>query len=127
MADRSPVDIPKLAALLKTKRGDRGLREIADEIGGVSASTLSRLEQGNTPDLETFARLCAWLGVAADDFVATQKRSARVAEAPTPEFIEAHLRADRTLPPKAIDALAEMIRLAYQAAAQGTLKKPSKG
>ena len=58
MADRSPVDIRKLAALLRAKRGRRGLREIADEIGGVSASTLSRLEQGNTPDLETFARLC---------------------------------------------------------------------
>ena len=112
---------------MRAKRGNRGLREVADEIGGVSASTLSRLEQGNTPDLETFARLCAWLGVAADDFVVSEKRSARVAEAPTPEFIEAHLRADRILPQKAIDALAEMIRLAYQAAAQGKLKKPTKG
>ena len=127
MPNWSPVDIPKLAALLRAKRGGRGLREVADEIGGVSASTLSRLEQGNTPDLETFARLCTWLGVAADDFVGADKRSARIAEAPTPEFIEAHLRADRILPPKAIDALAEMVRLAYQAAAQGKLKRPKKG
>jgi hypothetical protein len=39
----------------------------------------------------------------------------------TPQAIEAHLRADRILPPKTINALSEMIRLAYQAASEGKL------
>jgi len=127
MSERSPVNVAKLAALLKAKRAARGLRDIAEEIGGVSASTLSRIEQGNMPDLETFARLCAWLRVSADDFVITKKTTSRAAEAPTSQFVEAHLRAERVLPSKAIDALAEMIRLAYQAAAQGKIGKSTKG
>jgi transcriptional regulator with XRE-family HTH domain len=118
----SPVDVPKLAALLRAKRAHRGLREVAEEIRGVSASTLSRLEQGNLPDLETFMRLCNWLGVSADDF---KIKSARVragkTEPSVPEFVEAHLRADRTLPPKMIEALSHMIKHAYHAAQHGKL------
>ena len=128
MPDSSPVDVPKLAALLRAKRAHRGLREVADEIGGVSASTLSRLEQGNLPDLETFMRLCNWLRVSADDFKIAARNSRGSKVTPTmPEFVEAHLRADRTLPPKAIDALSHMIKLAYYAAQHGTLSTGTKG
>src|ERR1700676_2599366 len=123
MSDASVVDVPRLAALLKTRRATRGLREVAEEIGGVSASTLSRLEQGNMPDLETFARLCAWLRVSANDFVLSEGRTSNRTKTAMPEFLEAHLRAERVLPPKAIDALAEMIRLAYQAANHGQVGK----
>ena len=115
------VDFKKFAAMLKAKRAARGLRQAAEEIGGVSSSTLSRIEQGNVPDLETFMRICRWLGVSADEFrpKATIKDSG---EPPEPEeVIEAHLRADRTLPPEAIDALAQMIRFAYKAAKAGKL------
>ena len=127
MSDDSVVNVPKLAALLKTRRAGRGLREVAEEIGGVSASTLSRLEQGNMPDLETFARLCAWLRVSANDFVLSERRMGNRTKTPMPEFLEAHLRAERVLPPKAIDALAEMIRLAYQGAKHGQIGKTTKG
>ena len=34
------------------KREDRGVREVAKEIG-ISPATLSRVERGNLPDLET--------------------------------------------------------------------------
>lgn len=118
----SPVDVPKLAALLRAKRGGRGLRDVAEEIGNVSASTLSRLEQGNLPDVETFMRLCNWLGVSADDFNVSASRSQSIkVEASLPEFVEAHLRADRTLPPKMIEALSQMIRHVYDAAQHGKL------
>ena len=128
MPDSSPVDVPKLAALLRAKRAERGLREVAAEIGGVSASTLSRLEQGNLPDLETFMRLCNWLRVSADDFKISTRRARASKVAPSvPEFVEAHLRADRTLPPKAIDALSHMIKLAYDAAQHGKLSTGTKG
>jgi transcriptional regulator with XRE-family HTH domain len=124
----SNVNLQKLAALLRTKRGDRGLREVASEIGNVSASTLSRIEQGNVPDLETFIQVCKWLKVSPDDFVAGERTKSAGnmrlgTELEIPEAIEAHLRADRTLPPATINALSEMIRVAYRAAHEGKLRK----
>jgi transcriptional regulator with XRE-family HTH domain len=117
------VDVQKLAAMIRTKRAGRGLRLVAKEIGEVSASTLSRLEQGNVPDLETFMRLCHWLGVSADDFRPNQQPTKSMGSTPIPEVIEAHLRADRTLPSEAIDALSQMIRFAYKAAEGGQFRK----
>lgn len=109
------LNIGELAALLKAKRGRRGLRVVAEEIGGVSASTLSRIEQGKVPDLDTFVRLCRWLDVSPERFIpstADQTMS-------TPEIVMAHLRADQVLDPKTIEALATMIQLAYDAAKRG--------
>jgi transcriptional regulator with XRE-family HTH domain len=129
MSPSSPIDIQRLAALLRTKRGSRGLRTVADEIsenfGHVSASTLSRIEQGNVPDLETFMYLCAWLGVSADSFSGRHKapKTDPGQSLPFPEAIEAHLRADRTLPAEAIDALSKMIQYAYRAAQVEKLPK----
>ena len=121
MSDSPSIDFQKFSAMLKTKRAGRGLRGVADEITGVSASTLSRIEQGNVPDLETFMRICKWLGVSADHF-RPQQLSKKSETLGTEEVIEAHLRADRTLPPDAVDALSQMIRFAYKAAKGGKLK-----
>jgi transcriptional regulator with XRE-family HTH domain len=118
------IDIRKLAALLRTKRGKRGLREIAKEIGEMSVSTLSRVEQGKIPDLGTFLRLCHWLGVSPEQFVSESLRNDSQSPEPTvstQEMIVAHLRADRTLDPRTAEALSTMIRLAYEAASQGKL------
>lgn len=43
------------------------LREAAKQ-SGVSASTLSRLLKGETPDMETFATLTHWLGADVSAF-----------------------------------------------------------
>jgi hypothetical protein len=43
-------------------------------------------------------------------------------ELSTPEKLVIHLRADRTLSPKVMDALIQMIHLAYKADQQGELK-----
>jgi len=110
--------------MLKAKRGARGLRAVADDIKGVSASTLSRIEQGNVPDLETFMRICDWLGVSADEFRSPDAKLASADDREPEEVIEAHLRADRTLPADAVDALSQMIRFAYKAAKGGNLKSP---
>lgn len=45
-----------------------GLREAAKQIG-VSSSTLSRIERGEVPSLETFFTLCDWMDVSPADFV----------------------------------------------------------
>ena len=65
----SLLDTQQLAALLKTKRGERGLREIAQEIGNVSPATLSRIENGKMLDVETFLHLCDWLQVTPQQFI----------------------------------------------------------
>jgi transcriptional regulator with XRE-family HTH domain len=59
------------------KREDRGIRQVAKEIG-ISPATLSRVEHGNLPDLETFGKVCRWLGVDPGDvlgFGGSVKRS----------------------------------------------------
>lgn len=114
-------DIDQLALLVKNKRGNKGLRAIADEIGGVSASTLSRIEQGKIPDLGTFTRLCQWLQISPERFMGpfSEQDDEKTG---TPDVIAAHLRADRALDPQTAEALAAMIRGVYDAAVRGDLK-----
>src|SRR5712675_1506865 len=100
MPTEPQINLEKLAAHLRTKRGKRGLREVAQEIGDVSASTLSRIEQRNVPDVATFVRICRWLGVESSEFM-TDNSTAKQAKqrhgniVDTPHVIETHLRADR--------------------------------
>lgn len=126
------IDIQALATSLKRQRGKKGLRIAAQEIGDVSAATLSRVEQGKVPDLDTFIKLCRWLNMSPDEFIVGYNRddeqidsSARASQsATTPEIIAAHLRTDRTLDPDTAEALIKMIELAYQAALRGDIKQP---
>lgn len=129
MQNNAGIDLGKLAAHLRAKRGDRGLRAIAEQIGGVSASTLSRVEQGGAPDLPTFIRICGWLGASPDEFVepvlGQRRKSGMNADIPLPESIEAQLREDRVLPTTTVNAISEMIRVAYQAAGAEHAKSKS--
>ena len=64
-------DIERLRKDLITKRvidGKLTLRQAAKEIG-TSPATLSRIENSNPPDVETFARLCSWLGTNPADYI----------------------------------------------------------
>jgi UDP-N-acetylglucosamine 1-carboxyvinyltransferase len=65
----SSLDTQQLATLLKAKRGQRGLREIAQEMGNVSPATLSRIENGKMLDVETFLSVCDWLQIAPQQFI----------------------------------------------------------
>lgn len=113
----------KLAALIKAKRGAKGLRATAREIGGISPSTLSRVEQGKSPDLDMFLKLCAWLEVQPEDLLEAEGETSTqsVSQPPlppgmsTPEIIEVHLRADRELDPATAKALADLVKAAYNA------------
>jgi transcriptional regulator with XRE-family HTH domain len=120
MKNDSGIDLEKLAAHLRTKRGDRGLRAIAEAIEGVSASTLSRIEQGAVPDLPTFIRICAWLGTSPEEFVdagcGLKRKTSTGSDLPVPEAIEAQLRRDKVLTNTTVDAISEMVRVAYRAA-----------
>lgn len=106
------LDTVRLAQMVKSKRGNKGLREVAEEMGSVSASTLSRVEQGKLPDIDTFFRICKWLDVPSDSFstVSVQKSKTGARN----ELI-AKLREDRFLDPQVSSSLISMIKLAYDA------------
>jgi len=114
------LDTHYLAALIKTKRGSRGLREIAQEIGGVSPSTLSRIENGKVPDMDTFLRICDWLQVSSTEFI-KETNDQPQEKTSNMDRIEGYLRADRELDPETADALAKLVKTAYRAAKEGKL------
>lgn len=56
---------------VKTKRvikEDIDLRTLADMIR-ISHATISRVENGKTPDIDTYCALCKWLGVPANKYL----------------------------------------------------------
>ncbi len=43
------------------------LRDVSEQ-SGISASTVSRIERGMPPDMETFIKICNWLSVHPSNF-----------------------------------------------------------
>ena len=101
------IDLNKLIRMIKSKRNGIGLRATASDIG-ISAPTLSRIENGKLPDLDTYSKICKWLNVGYDYFSLAQ-----VSETHNREYIVASLRADRTLDTSTANSLINMINLAY--------------
>ena len=93
---------------LAATRGSRGVRTVAAEIG-VSAATLSRVERGYMPDLDTFGKICKWLKI---DPAAVLGMNDVVAARPT---VAVHFRKDQALHPDTAQALAELILAAQRA------------
>jgi transcriptional regulator with XRE-family HTH domain len=108
----APVTLENLGRLLRERRGKMGMREAAAEIG-VSIATLSRLEAGKLPDIETFKRLCAWLDLDAGEVLGARAAPRGTASSAPKETLRGvHLKANRTLPPATAAALGEMIMAA---------------
>lgn len=113
-----------LASMLKTKRGKAGLRTVAEEIGEVSVATLSRIEQGKVPDVDTFIRICSWLDVPTDTFVIRPEGNSEEVQS-TEKTIVAHLRADRELDAETIQMLVKMVNLAYSTKSPRPVSEPN--
>ncbi len=115
------VDIKELGKILKRRREELGLslRDLSIETG-ISASTLSRIENGvGKPDADNIARLADWLKMPLDRILRKSKKDNLEAviyypSESTPEIVEAHLRADKNLSPETAKALAELFRVAYE-------------
>ena len=131
------VNTTELGRAIHRKREELGLslRDVADETG-VSASTLSRIENGTgKPDADNIARLTGWLDMPMERVMGARTGDDS-ADAPvvyfpqeaTPDIVEAHLRADRNLTPETAKALSELFRVAYQQfSAPGTDARARKG
>ncbi len=105
---RSSIDTSMLAEMIKSKRRGAGLRQLSSEIG-ISPSTLSRIEQGNLPDIETYLTLCNWLEVSPEFFTQAGGNKENIKAG-----VISHLRADKSLRPETAEALIQMINLAYE-------------
>lgn len=105
------LTIQALGRRLVEKRGAKGVREIAREIG-ISPATLSRVERGHLPDLETFKKICKWLGVDPGDVFGFSSSPASAQSTPT---VAVHFKKDRSLEPATAQALAQMILAAQRA------------
>lgn len=107
------MSLLRLGSLLRERRGGRGVREVAKEIG-ISSATLSRVEAGKLPDLLTFRKLCTWLKVDPATILETPKEpGSQPTEAPVPAAA-VHLRADVLLTPEAASDLAQLILAAQR-------------
>jgi transcriptional regulator with XRE-family HTH domain len=104
------IDIGELAATLRAQRKAAGLslRDLAAETG-VPYSTLSRVESGKIPDLNTFRSIVEWLGIPPDRFFPRT----RVREESTPDAVAHFLRADSTLSDQARDQLSSVFSSMY--------------
>ncbi len=122
MGNKTGINTAELGGAVRRRREEQGLslRDVAEETG-VSASTLSRIENGTgKPDADNIARLAGWLDMPIERVMHGGHGSASdpkpVVYYPhesTPEIVEAHLRADRHLSPETARALSELFRVAY--------------
>ncbi len=87
---------------------------MAEEID-VSAPTLSRIEQGKVPDVDTFLKVCRWLGVPPEKFaVEAIPVTKRTAQESTRDIVISNLRADKELSKDTINVLVDVIEMAYK-------------
>jgi transcriptional regulator with XRE-family HTH domain len=110
----------RLGAMLRDRRGGKGIREVANEIG-ISPATVTRVEGGRLPDIATFQKICSWLKVnpaeILDISTASSPSSADTLVAAV------HLRADQTLPEGAATDLAQLIVVAHRELARRAQKR----
>jgi transcriptional regulator with XRE-family HTH domain len=108
---KSNDEFTKLGEKIFSKRAGRGVRVVASEIG-ISAATLSRIERGYTSDIDTFRKVCLWLGIDAGEFLGG-KSSPQTASITRPTAA-VHFRKDQAIAPQTAKALADLILVAQQ-------------
>jgi transcriptional regulator with XRE-family HTH domain len=99
--------LENLGRLVQDKRGNRGVREVAREIG-IGHTTLLRVERGQLPDLENYQKICNWLGVDVSTVTGiSQTHSSQ-------PLARVHFRKAKTVSPKTAQALAKLILAAQE-------------
>lgn len=95
---KTSIDVPGLARALEVRvTNDRiSWRTAAAQIG-VSPSLLTRLRNGQRPDLEAFAAITRWLGQPADEFFLDSHQAVDAVQPPLASSMNALLRARRDL------------------------------
>lgn len=100
----------KLGKLLMERRGGMGIREFAKQLE-ISPATLSRIEHGKLPDIETFSKICDKLGLDPAEYLQVGKR-ANDSRQPTAALV--NFRADAQWGPEAANDIAQLILAAQR-------------
>jgi hypothetical protein len=77
-----------------------------------------RVEAGRVPDVETYGKLCNWLGVDPGSYLGIKPTPTTEISAPTHVVVSAHFKADRLPDPETVKALANMIMFAVNSQRQ---------
>ena len=115
------IDVRELGELLKRHRAAARLtlRQVEDQLDHVlTASTLSRLENGASPEPTNVKPLADRLGIPLE-MIAWPGEISSSEDVDLPKTIEVHLRADKKLRPEAAEALAMVFRRLYEDFASG--------
>ncbi|MGX1562177.1 helix-turn-helix domain-containing protein [Streptomyces sp. NPDC055506] len=85
---RTRVNVSALYAALDAARTKRELswRQLAAAVG-VSPSTMTRMANGNRPDVDAFVALVRWLGMPAETFMVDPEDEGQEARAEEPELM----------------------------------------
>lgn len=113
MAD-AYVDVSALHAALDEARMAKGLswRELARQLG-LSPSTMTRLGNKRSPDVNAFMVMVRWLNMPAEDFLTDHDEATQVRDEPElGAQLAPLLRARKDLAAEDVENLQELIRVA---------------
>jgi transcriptional regulator with XRE-family HTH domain len=113
----SRLDVRSLYLTLDSEREQRHLswRQVAHE-AGVGPSTLSRMAQGNRPDVDSFVALVQWLGVPAEQFMRGGSEESEANPSTPAQAVASLLRADKNLDPDSVAAIDDILKAAMRLA-----------
>jgi transcriptional regulator with XRE-family HTH domain len=103
------INLKNIGRKVAEKRASMGLRD-ASKIIGISPATLSRIENGKIPDLETFGKLCKWLELDPGNVMGLTSKNKDDGSQ-----IKVHFKKDDAVLPDTARALADMILAAQRA------------
>ena len=108
------LDVGALIAALDAERKARGIswRKLAQE-AGVSPSSLTRMQQGKLPDVNTFNALTSWLRIPGEHFM-TEPGLAGGGKPHPVAVASTLLRGKREMTPEALRALDELVQAAFK-------------
>lgn len=106
----------ELSLKIKQKRGGMGIRAAAKEIG-ISPATLSRVETGKQPDINSFRLICAWLDIDPGVALGLQGGQETVTHTDGPVF--AHFRAHKAMGAETAQHLANLILTVQEVSRKG--------
>lgn len=111
---RARLDVTALYAALDKEREARGLswRTLAREVG-ISPSTLSRMANGQRPDVDAFAALTSWLSVPPETYLVSELMDSTIEPDLLTELAPL-LRARSDLRPEDVAYLEELISAAVR-------------
>jgi transcriptional regulator with XRE-family HTH domain len=112
---QNQINVDAIVAALDSERRAKNLswRQLAKD-AGVSPSTLTRMQQGKSPDVNTFTTLTRWLNTPAERFFSDSDTTLKVQSEDPLAVVSTLLRGKKKMNPKALAALQELVNAAFK-------------